>query len=112
MLADGLPDDLENGWTWEREMAAQQLEATGEVVRVLIALVRLWVGDKDRDRITVPDPWHVPRPGDDVRPGAHQTAHVAPTATNGDDGHSWPPTLNVPSGRALVGRLLGGGGDD
>jgi hypothetical protein len=108
VLMAGMPEP-EPEWSIERELAAQHIELTGEVLRVAIAQLRAWLDDKGRQRITVPDSYHVPRPHDvAVRAAAHQTAQVPATATNGDGAHSWPPTLNVPSGRALVRRMLGG----
>jgi hypothetical protein len=89
-------------WTVERELAAQQIEVTGEVVRMLVMTMRLWVDAKHRDRVVVPDPYRVPRPAEVE---ALRQDKVQPPANEGEV-PEWPPRLRV-SGAALAQQLVG-----
>lgn len=94
-------------WSPELELAAQQLELSSEVLRAVVALIRMWA-DKTSN-VRIPEPVVVPRPASVVAARDRQRA-----ATRAEElrrravaDEQWPPVLNVPSGRAMVGRLVG-----
>lgn len=64
-------------WRAEDELAAQQVELTHAVLRVSLAGYRLQLDRKYADRVKVPDPYHVPRPGDDTAVEAKPTKKLS-----------------------------------
>jgi cytochrome c1 len=65
---ENLPPEAMTHGTWRTgdELAAQQVELTHAVLRVSLAGYRLQLDRKYADKIKIPDPYHVPRPGDAV----------------------------------------------
>lgn len=70
-LVYGLPPDagIHQFWGVREELAATQIEMAHEVRTAVIWSGRLHLG-KDASKVTIPAPFHVPRPFDAVEPEA------------------------------------------
>lgn len=87
-------------WTVDNELAAQAIETMGEIIRVLVATMRMWAGKKASSRVPIPDSLVVPRPESVLieREGARLRQQPA---------DEYPPRLRT-SGRSFARALMGG----